>query len=444
MFGKNKLLIIVFSSVVAAMVLVFIFSPPNEADKIYAHIHIHRVPVGGMSREEAEAVLMERFQTGLETQTVQYINNEEIVAAFTFADFGAKLDFSELIDAAFEYSPSLPVRISRWIGRPYEINAPTRHAFDSDRMQDILNQLSSKFDIPPENASFAKTNGQIEVQPETTGYGVDLEAAALATQKILDSHQSGVIKLIIKTVQPKYTAADFEFPKSILGAFETPVADIGGSRGRNVQLAASRVNNSVLFPGQVFSAGATIDSNNPSSGYEIAIILVRGNPVEDIGGGVCQVVTTLYNAALLAELEVVQRHNHSARVSYADLGFDATVAGDYFDLKLKNNTEHPLLITSWIAEENLHVEIVGYDNRPTERSIRFIANKTEISTPEPYREYVDATIPRGERLITLESQLGYRVEVHKIVYMNLQEVERVKINTSEYRPLQGIIAIGAG
>jgi len=444
MMVKNKKLFLLIPFILILALLIFVFSPPTDTERIYAHITIHGVPVGGMNREEAEAILMERFQTQLETRTIRYTKNNQPEAEFTFADFGARLDFTELVNAALEYSPGLPVRISRWLSRPHAIDAPVAYTFNASLMEDVLSELSTKLDIIPVNAHFSKMNGQISIHPEIMGQGIDTEHAALATQKILEGFASGTVELILLNVQPKYTAPDFDFEKSILGHFHTYVADVYGARGRNVQLASSRINNKMLFPGDVFSAGANIQANIPDSGYESAIVLVRGEPVEDIGGGVCQVVTTLYNSILYAELEIVQRHNHSARVSYADLGFDATIAGDYFDLKFKNNTNHPILITSWVADENLHVEIIGYEHRAPTRNIRFAASKMEITLPEPYREMVDATIPRGQRLITLESQMGYQVELHKVIYIDNQEVERVKINTSTYRPLQGIVAIGAG
>jgi vancomycin resistance protein YoaR len=171
---------------------------------------------------------------------------------------------------------------------------------------------------------------------------------------------------------------------------------------------------------------------------------VRGKPVEDVGGGVCQVVTTLYNAVLRAELEIIQRHNHSARVGYVDAGFDATVAGDYLDLKFKNNSARPILITSQFENGRLFVKIHGVETRQYGRSLKFEAKQIELIPPSPYREVVDPKIPRGERLVTLESQPGYRFELYKCVFVDGKEIEKIKINTSVYKPLQGIITIGAG
>ncbi|MCL1844023.1 MAG: VanW family protein [Defluviitaleaceae bacterium] len=450
---KNYKIIVVAVVIVLLGILIALWrigDPPGETDRIYTHVYIHGVAVGGMSGEEAEAALMERFQSGLAARKVIYTMNGAVVAEFEFSEFGARFDFTTLVETALEYSHlrGLPRRLRRIFNRTYEINDPPVIAVSAERLEDIMKKLSQTVDVPMQNAAFyedASAGGKIIVKPESAGYGVNTELAARATQSLITGMSDGTIELEIKTVAPLFTTADFNFSPTILGAFET-VAGGGGyePRSRNISRAAGKIHNSIIFPGEVFSAGEKIAAYLPNSGYESATVLVRGEPVEDVGGGVCQVVTTLYNAALRAELEIVQRHNHSARVSYVDLGFDATVAGNYYDLKIKNSTPHPILITSRLENGSLYVRLHGYETREPGRSLRFEVRQVELTPPEPYREIVDPTIPRGERYVTLESQMGYHVELYKHVYINGREVAQIKINTSIYKPLQGVIAIGAG
>lgn len=445
---KNKKLIIVVILSVCISLPVLVFSGSSqEADKIYTHIYIHGIPVGGLTAIEAEAALMERFQPGLERRTLEYSINGELVATFTFADFGTRFDFSELIQEAVDYSMlgSLPSRIGRMFGRAYKINAPAGLIIVPERMESIVTGLSRKMNTATQNASFALENGNIEITPERAGRAIDIQAAALATYRVLNSLTDGVVELTLQAVQPTYTTTDFKFDVSNLGSFQTTYTGTDADpRIYNVRLAANKINNQVLHSGEIFSTGTHIGAHKPNSGFKSAIVLVRGEPVEDIGGGVCQVVSTLYNAVLAAELPVVQRHNHSVPVSYVESGFDATVAGDYYDLKFKNNTPHPILISSQMSTGNLRISIHGYESRPDNRSIRFSAKRVEVIEPEPYREVVDPTIPRDQKHITLESQPGYHIELHKHVYIDGKEVEVIKINTSIYKPLQGVVAIGAG
>ena len=445
---KKRLILIIFVLAAVALVLYLVATPAaNETDRIYTNIYIHDVPVGGLTITEAEAALMERFQHGLDGRLITYVANGQIVGEFTFADFGASFNFSQLVNTAMEYSTTgnLQSRVRRMFGHAYKINTPPELTISPQRMESILTGLARLINIPAQNATFALENEQIVIMQESIGHSINMEAAALATHQVLHSLDSGVVELIQEIVQPKYTKADFDFDLSVLGSFQTRYTGTESDpRVFNVALAADKINNHVLFPGETFSAGEMIGAHKPNSGYKTAIVLVQGEPVEDVGGGVCQVVTTLYNAVLVAELAIVQRHNHSAPVSYVESGFDATVAGDYYDLKFSNNTPHPILIITQMTGGNLRISIYGYETRPANRNIRFNATRVEVIRPEPYREILDPTLPIGERYITLESQLGYHIELHKHIYIDGQEVEVVKINTSIYKPLQGVIAIGAG
>ena len=444
---NKKILVAAIISVFIALGVLFFIASPEESDSIYTHIYIHGVPVGGLTVVEAEAALMERFQPGLENKTLKYSVNGEIVTAFTFADFGARFDFSGLVQEAMNYSVlgSLQSRIERMFGRSYKIDTHPGLVIAPERMESILSGLSRQIDMTAKNASFSLENGNVIITPESTGRAIDIQAATLATHRVLNSLTDGIVELTIQATQPVYTSTDFTFDVSVLGAFQTKYTGTDADpRIYNVRLAARKVNNQVIYPGEIFSTGAIIGAHKPNSGFKSAIVLVRGEPVEDIGGGVCQVVSTLYNAVLAAELTIVQRHNHSVPVSYVENGFDATVAGDYYDLKFKNNTPHPILISSQMAGGNLSISIHGHENRPANRNIRFSAKHIETIKPEAYREVVDPAIPRDERHITLEPQPGYHVELHKHVYVDGKEVEVVKINTSIYKPLQGVIAIGAG
>ncbi|MCL1786768.1 MAG: VanW family protein [Defluviitaleaceae bacterium] len=445
--GKKLLLIIcLVACAVSALVLLLAGSAP-DADRIYTHIYIHGVPVGGLTAAEAEAALMTRFQPVLDGQTVHYTLDGHTVAVFSFADFGATFDFAPAVQAALEYSAfgSFPSRIRRLLGRGYKIESPVVLTISPYRMESILTGLSRQINRSAQNATFGQQDGDMVVTPESPGFSMDMQEAAQATGQVLNSMTSGTVALLVQKITPAYTAADFTFDISALGSFETKYAGANDD-GRifNLRLAAEKIHNQVLYPGQVFSAGATIGAHRPDSGYKAAIVLVDGEPVEDIGGGVCQVVSTLYNAALKAELPIVQRHNHSAPVSYVESGFDATVAGDYYDLKFENNTPHPILITSHMANGNLRIIVHGKESRPAGRTIRFEAKHMETIAAESYREVLDAAIPLGQRHIVLDPQHGLRIELHKHVYIDGTLVETVKINTSTYKPLQGVIAIGAG
>ena len=444
---SNKALFTLTITTAALALLVFAVAlfPPAPSDSLYTNMYIHGMPVGGLTVSEAEAALMQHFQPSVDERTVSFTHEGQTIARLSYKDLGIRLDFSAALDAARDYGNkrNLPARITRILGRPHKITTPPNLSYDQAIINARLQTVSDKLQISPTNAGLAYKDGKITVTPEAPGRVVNMEAAAEQLVLLISSLSGGIVEMQTTPRQPRYTTDDLRFTVSELGTFSTPIAaDKDDPRVRNVRRASERIHNQVLFPGDVFSASALIGTHLPGSDYEAAIVLVRGEPVKDIGGGICQVVTTLYNAVLLAELTVVQRHNHSVRVSYADYGFDATIAGDYYDLKFKNNSMHPVLITSRMHADALHVSIHGYESRPTNRTIQFSSHRVDVIPPAPYKEVIDAGLSAGERIVTLESQMGFRFEVYKHIYIDGQEVERVKINTSAYRPLQGIISVG--
>ena len=439
------LILSVTAAALAILMISMAINPPAAADKIYTNMYIHGIPVGGLTAGEAEAALMQQFQPGLDAITVSFTHEGQTIARRSYKELGIRLDFSQAIRSAQEYGNrrNLPARIVRLLGRPYKITEPPTLIYDQARLDALLQTVADKLQTPAINASFAYENGQIVVKPEAEGRAVDIQPAAEELSNFISNFSGGEIALETTLLSPRFTTKDLQFTVSALGSFSTPITtDHDNPRVRNIRRASDRVHNQMLYPGDVFSASALMGVHLPDSGYEAAIVLVRGEPVDDIGGGICQVVTTLYNAVLLAELTVVQRHNHSARVSYADYGFDATIAGDYYDLKFKNNTSYPILITSRLEGSALYVGIHGHEQRPPNRSLHFSSIRVDVIPPEPYKEVIDAALGPGERIITLESQMGYRFDVYKHIYIDGQEVERVRVNTSSYRPLQGIISVG--
>lgn len=130
----------------------------------------------------------------------------------------------------------------------------------------------------------------------------------------------------------------------VIGNFSTPIIDKRKSRLKNISLSINDINKQILQPGEIFSFNDTVGPRSSENGFEKAIIYHNGEKVMAHGGGICQVSTTIYNAALAAGLEIVERHEHEMEVQYIEKGKDATVSYGSFDLKIKNTKEYPIKI----------------------------------------------------------------------------------------------------
>jgi len=178
------------------------------------------------------------------------------------------------------------------------------------------------------------------------------------------------------------------------------------------------------------------------NGYRMAPVILDGKLEDGMGGGVCQVSSTLYNALLYSELEIVERRNHSLKVGYAEYGFDATLVEGVIDLQFKNDTKYPVFIESYLEDRKIVVNIYGHEVHPPGRSLKFFNELAEVVPPAEELIIEDENMPEGEAVIITAARNGYRYNVYKIIYEDEKEIGRELVNRSYYRPTRGEKRIG--
>lgn len=208
----------------------------------------------------------------------------------------------------------------------------------------------------PKEPEIDKKTGRII--PEEPGVMVDV---LTTVNNVMHAQAHQTISLTRNTIPSRYRSKDFENLRSI-GSYYT---NIYGSQQRstNIILAAEAVNNTVIWPDEVFSFNETVGPRTPERGYEPAPVILMGANNYDYGGGVCQVSSTVYNAALAAKLQIVERHPHSKPVHYVPIGRDATVAYGGFDLRIRNQTDSPIIIKSQVSQGRVWVSILGEESK---------------------------------------------------------------------------------
>jgi len=438
---------VVFAILVFARhVAVVRFLAASSTEAIHAGVFVNGVAVGGLLRTEAEEVLT--AAAGLDRQMIGFVYNDSLVFSWSFADFGARFDFGALIDEAYRFGRE-GARRERYnqlrSGEPHFIHSEPQYSYDEAKIPERLEAVRAQASVYASNASMKLEGGQFTVTEGIPGRTPDMQAAGEQLRQILAARPPAASHIVLemKEIPPAYTASHFENARSLLGYFSTPYP--GGDeipRSINIRLAASLINNTIVLPGETFSTRAIVGKGVAEEGYVKASVILDGRLVEDYGGGLCQVASTLYNAVLYAELPVVERANHSLKVFYMEAGFDAAIAGDYMDLKFKNNTEYPVLVTAAAQNAVLGVRIYGHETRPPGRTLAFVSELLEVIPPEPDKVLQDDSLPSGHVLISTEPQDGYKYELFRIVFMDGEQVARERVNTSIYRPVQGVIRIG--
>ena len=196
-----------------------------------------------------------------------------------------------------------------------------------------------------------------EIVPEVYGYGFDIEKA----QELLDAAEPGdTVSIPMEYVTPEYTRESLF--GDVLGACETPHT-IDENRNTNLRLVCETINGMILMPGDLFDFNVEVGERTLEKGYKYAAAYSSGQTVKDVGGGICQISSTLYLAALRADLEIVERTEHSYISSYIPYGMDATVSWRGPEFRFRNNYTHPIRIDAWVADGYVHVNLMSIDER---------------------------------------------------------------------------------
>ena len=232
---------------------------------------------------------------------------------------------------------------------------------------------------------------------------------------------------------PECDSTTLEECQDMLGSYSTSFASSDSARSQNLVNAASLLNGITIYPGETFSVADHLVPFTVENGYQVSKAYASGQVVDSIGGGVCQAATTLYNTLLKAELEIVERHNHSMIVGYVEPSMDAAISEGSKDLKFKNNTEVPIYLEAYTANRSIYFNIYGKETRDLEnRTVEYKSEVLEKIDPGEDKVTIDESLPEGYEEVTQSAHVGYKAQLWKIVYENGKQVSKDVINSSYY------------
>jgi vancomycin resistance protein YoaR len=301
-------------------------------------------------------------------------------------------------------------------------------------------QLEGNVERPPKDATFAVANGAVRVVPSEPGLTLDVPRSAAAVLAAAERSLNRVATLVLEDQQPKRTTAQAQAMgiTGTVGSYETVY---GGEANRihNVQLVAHLVDNKLIAPGATFSFNGTTGERSAEKGFLEAPVIVNGELQTGLGGGVCQVSTTVFNAAYEAGLRITARTNHSLYISHYPLGRDATVNYPDTDLKFVNDTPHWLLLRTWVGPTSLTVGLYG---TPQHRRIDTIAAPLRVVAAPPVQKTVDATLKRGEVAVDDYGVPAQSTQVERKVYAPSGALLSDQTWYSSYRSEPKIVRVG--
>ena len=247
---------------------------------------------------------------------------------------------------------------------------------------------------------------------------------------------------MITEQEPEITSEELASIQDVLGTCTTDFSSSGAARSTNLSVGAAKINGRVMMPGEVLSGYECLQPFTTSNGYKTAAAYENGKVVDSIGGGVCQIATTLYGASLEAEVEIVQRQNHSMIVTYVEPSMDAAIAGTYKDIEIKNNYSTPIYVEAYTSGKKLTFTLYGKETRPEGRKVEYISETIGTTSPGEPQLIVDNTLAPGAKVRVQSSHTGLRSRLWKVVTVDGVETERTLLNKDTYNASKAVYRVG--
>lgn len=431
---------------VAAIVMIPVNAEGDEKDTIPQRVYFGDIAVGGMTQEEAVAAVAD-YLNGLQNKTVTLRAGKNSVDV-PVSQIGLSWGNPEIAEeaAALGKSGNLIVRYKAMKDlenedKVYEL----AYKVDSQKISQMLEENAQTLNTEAKDGGLTRENGSFKVIPGSQGVSVNVEESTKILEDYFSKEWKGEqasIEIAADVVEPRGSEEELGKVKDLLGGFHTSYGTSGAGRAKNVQNGASKINGSVVYPGDTFSVYEAVSPFDAENGYELAGSYENGTTVETYGGGICQVSTTLYNAVIRAELDIEERFNHSMIVSYVDPSADAAIAGTYKDLKFKNNTDAPIYIEGYTQDMVIYFNVYGQETRPADREVIF--ESETLSTSDPGVVYQASGDPIGYISQKQSSHVGYTAQLWKIVKVGGVEQSREVFNKSTYKASPRIVIVGTG
>jgi len=434
---------IVVALAVAAVILLAVSTQQFQAsNKIAANVSVAGIDVSGLTSTEAQAKLEKQLLPSLPTRVdlihpngTHTINREEL---------GFTLLVDEAVTQALQIGRSghllgdLATKLYLW-RNSRDLSIPVW--IDQRRLRQTLQDIAAQIDCEPVDAEVQVTDDE-EVEKVAGQVGVALqidESQALLQQALSDPLRRSV-ELAVLTQPPNISTEDLKNIEVVLASYSTPFNPGQVGRTHNLRLAIARINNTVLQPGEEFSLNETVGPRLAKAGYRTAPIFRENEVVSETGGGVCQVASTIYNAALLANMEMIERHHHSRPVVYCPAGRDATVYYGQLDMRFKNSLSHPVLILGGVKGNRLWAKILG--KAEDDYDVKLI--RTGLShSGYATKEVPDPELEEGKREIETEGRSGVSVTlIREIRSKDGELIDRQTMHNDVYPAQTKIVRVG--
>lgn len=454
----NKILniMVTITSVILAVLLVVLFvqtvsinKQNNQAFK--QNVVIGGVNVKGLTKIQAENKINDSINDKIENLKIT-LTYKDKVWTYNSSDLEISSNVHTVVEDAYRYTQmktDAKKNISLISSQGYNYDIAFNHIFVD--FKDKVAEIKSEIETEP-------TNSEVEFLPDTpqifnitkchSGLKLDEEKLYQDIETQFKSSNDINVELTMIEVKPEICEEFYNDKLSLLSEFSTDLSTSKGGRKHNVSLALSKFNGKVIGAGEEVSFNEITGPQTEETGYQSAIVIVNGQYVEGVGGGICQASTTLYNALLLSGTEIEEVHKHTLSVGYVELSLDAMVNEGTADMRFKNISDFPIYIKSYVDGDMAYAKVYG---KPIEEGVSFKRSVEYVRTiphggdkiiPDTKGEYSDKITYKGEYFRLSYPKEGYEAKGYLEKYINGEFVSKEMVRHEIYEPKQGIVYEG--
>ncbi len=427
---------------VAAGIGMLVIAPEHLfVGRVFPNVTIEGYPIGGLS-PAGVAARVEALAAPVISRPLT-VKAAAMTTVSTPARLGMRPEVDRIVAAAFGVGRTGPLHRrlqQRLILLRRSIDLRIVYAYDPEVARPEIARLVVSVVSEPLDAVVSVRDGRLVlVSPSQDGVVVDERASLVRAIAALQRGDTAV-ELVVMFRRPAFTTDDADRIADPIAQFATRFP-YNPDRVHNIRLAASSLRGVLVAPNAVLSYNQVVGRRDPARGYRKAPVLYNNILIPGDGGGVCQVSSTLFNAALLAEMAVEARTNHSQPVPYLAAGLDATVDYGVLDLRLRNTTGHFLYLWTEVRSRGLTVTIFGAPQKGRVVAIT-LADRVVIPAPTHTVTVKDPYLPAGQTRID-DPKPGLRVRTYRAIRQEAQLVRDELVATSYYRPVPRTIRVGA-
>ena len=412
------------------------------------------IDLGGMTYDDAFARVAEQRQKELESVSIK-LNYAGSEIEFTAKELGLSYNIDYALSGAYYFRPDGGDILDELIHNIETVLLPkpaverqTMLSYDHEAIEAIVENALKPLDTAPidarvEAVAFHEEGVTFTYAEEIPGKRAKFEEAAKAVLDSLASGASAIIDVPYDTINARVTAQRLRANTVLVSEFTTELND-NENRNVNIEMMCKAVDGFTIQPGGTMSVNALAGRRTEDKGFMPAPAIIDGAIEDEVGGGICQLAGTLYNAALLADMEIVERKRHSYPSEYLPVGLDSTLDWNDKDLKIKNVTEYPVYVSANIDRAANEVTVRLYGKPlPDGASIEILPQVIKEIEPKGQQLLIKHTLPAGERKVVQKAVHGYEVKVYRNRYDDDELIYSELISHDFYDTREAIVWIGA-